>query len=123
MRNSVIMGLPHKVTILSKTVPTQPSGQKLAEWNSVGTFSCKYVPEKGSVRVIPTSEATTKIVLFLPKTLSNILNYDVRFENITDRHGNSIIPGTFRINQLLPVTGVQGKLHHYVARVETVIEQ
>ena len=116
--------LIHKCDILSKSVITNPSGQKKPTWTNTLSGQRCFVAQSGtaaSIRSAPTIEGGDWISMILPYDID--IEYGSRVENIVHYlTGEVIYTGVFQVMEISNQTSFTGRVQHRVVTLKSVIE-
>lgn len=120
---------PHTVDIHVKTVSVNAAGQKF--WTFVYDKTVPAIinsPENqfsaGTVvRTAPYQDFIPVLQLIVPGMYANTVINSSRVMNLKDRYGNVLETGPYEIIAIQAKYGWNGKKHHLVAGLRTVVEQ
>jgi len=105
--------LIHRCTIVhqNQKVGEDDYGQDIYENTIVENVPCRFDQLKTSRSPGETgTDYITSYVLFLDAETN--ISLDMKFQNIKDKEGNTVIPGEFIATEVFPMYGKR-KLHHF----------
>jgi hypothetical protein len=129
MATAGFLRYPHTVEIHRKTTSVNPAGQKYY------TFSLNQEipaivnsPEDqfsagAKVRIAPYQDFIPVIQMIVPGAYASTVITSSRVFNIKDRYGNVLETGPYEIITIQPKYGWNGKKHHLVVSLRSVVEQ
>lgn len=119
---------PHKVDIYQKTTVISPAGQKTFAFTIDSTIpAIVNSPEDqysagAKIRTAPYQDFIPVIQMIVPGEYANTVVYSSRVYNITDRELNVLETGPFEIIAIQAKYGWNGKKHHLLVSLRTVVE-
>lgn len=105
--------LIHRCTVIhqNQKVGEDDYGQDIYENTEVENVPCRFDQLKSSRSSGETgTDYITSYVLFLDAETN--ISLDMKFQNIKDKEGNTVIPGEFIATEVFPMYGKK-KLHHF----------
>jgi len=112
-----------------KTTTTNDAGQKYYTFTYNKTVPVIAVsPEDqfsagAKVRTAPYQDFIPVLQIIVPGQYSNTVITTSRIYNLKDRYGNVLEAGPFEVITIQPKFGWNGKKHHIIASLRTVVEQ
>lgn len=112
----------HKCDIYTRTSTTNAAGQHKHTWTlSQSDVPCDFEDEISKIRTGPTVETIRDMKMIFSR--DTVINDSMRIKNIRDRMGNLIDAGPMQIDGVQKLMGFQGKIHHNVCGLKSVIEE
>lgn len=115
--------------VYTKSVQVNDAGQKYYSFTFDSTIPVIAIsPEDqfsagAKVRTAPYQDFIPVLQLIVPGEYANVVITTSRISSIKDREGNVLETGPFEIITIQPKFGWNGKKHHLVASLRTVVEQ
>lgn len=122
MARSSYMRFRHRCEILSKTVKTNDTGQKMPSWSVVyAEHKCFATPSsmRASIRVSPTIEQGDYLTFYVSPDTN--LDFSTRVRNIRYR-SDIIYAGPYEVQDVKPMTGFSGAVQHQEVLLKKVVE-
>lgn len=120
---------PHTAEIHAKTTVVSPAGQKTYTFSLDKTVpAIVNSPEDqysagAKIRVAPYQEFIPVLQMIVPGEYAANVITSSRVFNIKDRYGNTLEAGPFEIITIQAKYGWNGKKHHLLVSLRTVVEQ
>jgi hypothetical protein len=116
------INLPNTAEVFTKTVTTNPAGQKKATFALYSTIKVQLQSGTGSRRNSRYVTEVDSYSIVASHVDSSLITYNNRLKNIKDRDGNVIEEGPLEFINIEKKVGVSGKVNHVIARVVKVKE-
>ena len=120
---------PHTVEVHEKTTSVNPAGQKYYTFSldqqipAIVNSPEDQFSAGAKVRTAPYQDFIPVIQMIVPGTYASTVITSSRVLNIKDRYGNVLETGPYEIITIQAKYGWNGKKHHLVVSLRSVVEQ
>jgi len=113
---------PNTVEVYTKTVTTNPAGQRKASFSLNSTINVQVQSGSGSRTLSGyISEVDSYKIIFSHEDKALVI-YNNRLKNLKDRDGTVIESGPLEMMNIEKKLGISGKVNHLIAQVTKVKE-